>query len=488
MKRQMTPGETLREFCRTWFVKRDAEGTLAFLTEDVGFVGTGADEMASGRQQMAGYLAQDIREIPEPFECDLSPIYEQPVSDGIYNMSADLTLKNSKYTWYLRAFFTLVLSGGEWLVKSFHVAEPASSQKDAEHYPGTLVMEHTSRLRQELLNDSLPGGMMGGYIEDGFPFYFINRRMLEYLGYENETEFVSDIGGMITNCMHPDDRNRVDQLVACQLERSEEYVVEYRMRKKDGSYIWVHDLGRKVMSEDNRPAIMSVCMDITEEKQMRDRIKEMYEEELSYFAELSSADGSIQGSLNITTGRLESYLSTADTSIAKVGDAYEDTIENLAASAVDPVYGDGIRHCLNRERVLSDYAVGKVDYRFEFLRRNNSGIIFWESTIMHSCQNPENGHIILFFYTQDVTEKKMQEQLLKRIAELDYESITEVDILRDTAYRTILVDESGMDTMLPDRSRFQAEIRAISGRYMDGMAGVSPKAGLRLYEITAGQE
>lgn len=145
-------------------------------------------------------------------------------------------------------------------------------------------MEHTSRLRQELLNDSLPGGMMGGYIEDGFPFYFINRRMLEYLGYENETEFVSDIGGMITNCMHPDDRNRVDQLVACQLERSEEYVVEYRMRKKDGSYIWVHDLGRKVMSEDNRPAIMSVCMDITEEKQMRDRIKEMYEEELSYFA------------------------------------------------------------------------------------------------------------------------------------------------------------------------------------------------------------
>lgn len=81
------------------------------------------------------------------------------------------------------------------------MAEPASSQKDAEHYPGTLVMEHTSRLRQELLNDSLPGGMMGGYIEDGFPFYFINRRMLEYLGYENETEFVSDIGGMITNCM-----------------------------------------------------------------------------------------------------------------------------------------------------------------------------------------------------------------------------------------------------------------------------------------------
>lgn len=104
MKRQMTPGETLREFCRTWFVQRDAQGTLAFMTEDVGFAGTGADELANGKEQMAGYLAQDIREIPEPFDCVLSPVCEQPVADGVYNVSADLTLRNSKYTWYLKAF------------------------------------------------------------------------------------------------------------------------------------------------------------------------------------------------------------------------------------------------------------------------------------------------------------------------------------------------------------------------------------------------
>ena len=118
MKRQMTPGETLREFCRTWFVQRDAQGTLAFMTEDVGFAGTGADELANGKEQMAGYLAQDIREIPEPFDCVLYPVCEQPVADGVYNVSADLTLRNSKYTWYLKAFFTLVESGGAWLVKS----------------------------------------------------------------------------------------------------------------------------------------------------------------------------------------------------------------------------------------------------------------------------------------------------------------------------------------------------------------------------------
>ena len=65
-----------------------------------------------------------------------------------------------------------------------HMSEPSQNQAGSEHYPQTLVMEHIARQRQELLNDSVPGGMMGGYMEAGFPFYFINRHMLDYLGYD----------------------------------------------------------------------------------------------------------------------------------------------------------------------------------------------------------------------------------------------------------------------------------------------------------------
>lgn len=467
MNSQMTPRETLQEFCRSWFEKRDLDGTLAFLTEDIGFVGTGANEHAQGKAQMAEYLTQDIREIPEPFECRLSPIYDQPITDQVYNISTELTLRNSRYSWYLRAFFTMVRTEGRWLIRSFHVAEPGGSQREAEHYPQTLVMEHMDRLRQELLNDSLPGGMMGGYIEEGFPFYFINKRMLEHLGYKDEEEFVADIKGMVSNCMHPDDREKVDLSVAQQLEEGNEYIVEYQMRKKDGSYIWVHDLGRKVTTSDGRQAIMSVCMDITDEKLLRDRIKEMYEEELSYFVELSSSEGSVQGSLNVTQGRLETYLSSEETSIAHIGDSYEETVEKLSASAVDQTYGESIRATLSRDRVLSDYAVGKVDYHFEFLRRDNSGNSFWESTDMHSCQNPETGDIIIFFYTRDITEKKMQERLLNRIAELDYESITEVDILRDTAYKTRVINDTHRESMLRGHNGFQDEINHIAEQFMD---------------------
>ena len=69
------------------------------------------------------------------------------------------------------------------------------------------------------MNDSLAGGMMGGYLEEGLPFYFVNRQMLDYLGYDNEGDFIADINGLITNCMHPDDRKSIKERLINSLKK-----------------------------------------------------------------------------------------------------------------------------------------------------------------------------------------------------------------------------------------------------------------------------
>ena len=52
----------------------------------------------------------------------------------------------------------------------------------------------------------------------GFRSILSTCQMLEYLGYDDEAEFVADIDGMVSNCMHPDDRSLVDASVACQMK------------------------------------------------------------------------------------------------------------------------------------------------------------------------------------------------------------------------------------------------------------------------------
>ncbi|MDO5116165.1 MAG: diguanylate cyclase, partial [Synergistaceae bacterium] len=107
--------------------------------------------------------------------------------------------------------------------------------------------EETLRLRQNFLSDTVAGGMMGGYLDgEGHPFYFIDAAMLRRLGYDSEEEFVRDIGGLVVNCIHPDDREHVHKEVDRQLSGGRRYAVDYRIRKKNGSYIWVHDIGERV--------------------------------------------------------------------------------------------------------------------------------------------------------------------------------------------------------------------------------------------------
>ena len=268
--------QTVRLFCQAWFEQRDAGAALEYVADDIRFVGTGDNEYACGKDDMFQYLLQDIREIPEPFGVDFSVVYEQYPEESVYILSSEFTLRNTVYSWLLRCFFVLHLQDGRWLVSTLNFSEPASSQRNGEHYPKALVMENIAKQRQELLNEAFAGGMMGHYMGDGSPFYFINQRMLRYLGYLDEKEFVEEIDGCISNCIHPEDRALAGQSIAAQLDRGEEYTVEYRMRKKDGSYIWIHDTGHKTVAEDGRPAITSVCSDITAQKLAQLEVMNIY--------------------------------------------------------------------------------------------------------------------------------------------------------------------------------------------------------------------
>ena len=580
----------LQAFCRAWFECRDAEETAGFLSDDIAFIGTGEKEYACGREEMSTYLERDISEIPEPFACDLVIVYEQKIAEQVYSVSTEMALKNSAYTWLLRAVVVLRKEKGRWKIGTLHFSEASLNQREGEHYPDTVVLEKAARQRQELLDNALPGGILGGYIEEGYPFYFANRRMLDYLGYESEEEFVQDIEGQLPNCIYQEDWPALEKILADALVREDgpgEYMTEYRMRKKDGSYIWVRDVGCKSVSEDGRPVVNALCIDITEqkraqenlehiynsipgavfrcqfdedfsvieandglfeflgytreefaamgnkmsaviypedltvmagklheqlqkgniirnenrlihksgavkwisiqaqlvteedgekyfycvfvditeEKQLQERIQELYKRELTYFAELSVTDGVIQGRLNVTKNRVESYDATSDVAVTHVGDSYDQTMENLAFSAADAEYGEKIRTTTQREKVLADYAVGKTEYHFDFLRRRAGGGFFWGNTSLRTHIDPETGDMIMFFYTFDVTEKKLNEKKLDRIATLEYDTIVDIDLIHDRYRR--LASESMLSNALPPEGCFQENVRQFAQQYME---------------------
>ena len=153
-----------------------------------------------------------------------------------------------------------------------HMSESSVHQEENEFFPLRFAIDQTENLNKESQHDLMeficqvmPGGIIGGYMEEGFPLYVINDQCLELMGYTYD-ELLKDTDGYISNTIHEDDVAFVTEYVVKQLQNQKQYDIEYRLKKKDGTYIWVYDVGRKIYAKDGREAIGADYNDLIEEK------------------------------------------------------------------------------------------------------------------------------------------------------------------------------------------------------------------------------
>ena len=449
-------------FCQSWLEQRDAEGTLALLSPDLTFVGAKGTGPALNLAQTADYIRKSIQETPEPCACTLSIVDEQPITPCVCNLFTELTLQSPYAVRRLQGCATLERQPDRpWLIRSLHVADRRATLLSA-------CIDITARKRAQdevqLLYNNIPGAVFRCRFDDDFTVIDANDGLFDFLGY-TRAEFAA-LGSRMSAVIHPEDLSNLREKLLAQLEHGHTIRHENRLVCKDGSVKWISIKAQ--LLQGSEPYFYCIFVDITDEKRLRVRIQELYEQELAYFSALTSEDGSIQGRFNVTRNRLESYLTTSDIALAKDGDSYDQAIAAFASSAADPQCRDAILRGLARENVLTDYAAGKVNYRFVFLRRRSDGREFWGSTSFRSCRNPETGDVMLFFRTTDITEKKLQEELLNQLAVLNYDVIMEISIPLDT-HRIISFDRRQRET-IPRQGKFQEGIRDIADRFMDAAA------------------
>lgn len=156
---------------------------------------------------------------------------------------------------------------------------------------------------------------------------------------------------------------------------------------------------------------------------------------------------------------------TSDLVATQLGESFEDTIERLAASAVDPADGVSMREIMRRDQVLQNFYNGKEEYHFELQRRRENGTIFYGSTDFRLCLNPESGDVICFIYTLNLTEQKMEDLLLRKVTAMEYDLICDID-LKTGKHRLVEVKEKCRENVL-NEGIFVDEIGKIAERFMD---------------------
>ncbi|MGH2635395.1 MAG: PAS domain-containing protein [Actinomycetota bacterium] len=118
---------------------------------------------------------------------------------------------------------------------------------------------------------------------------YISPRTEEMLGYTVEETIAT--GALWRDLLHPDDRERVLSADAAGNETGDDFAMEYRMVRKDGRIVWVHDEATVVRDAEDRLRFwQGFMLDITERKQAEERLERALEVEREATQRLRSLD------------------------------------------------------------------------------------------------------------------------------------------------------------------------------------------------------
>ncbi len=114
--------------------------------------------------------------------------------------------------------------------------------------------------------------------------YYFNKVWLEFTGCTLEQEQ----GNQWAEHVHPDDYQRCLDTYLTAFDQRQAFTMEYRLHRHDGEYRWIIDNGVPCVGNDNTFfGYVGSCLDITERKQIEDKLANVYAE-LQQFTYISA--------------------------------------------------------------------------------------------------------------------------------------------------------------------------------------------------------
>ncbi|PJF22417.1 MAG: hypothetical protein CUN56_06120 [Phototrophicales bacterium] len=224
------------------------------------------------------------------------------------------------------------------------------------------------------------------------------------LGYEPD-EF-AHTGENWMKLIHPDDVARVKQALQDHIERDMPYVVDHRLRGKDGTYRWIRARGRVMMRDvDGMPRRMAgTHRDVTEAHQMRDAL-EKSEERHRIIS-------------NTISDYAYSYIVQPDGTLKK--DWSTQAFHDITGFTFEEMDQDGWMRLIHPDDIpiaqarMQRLFQGMVDIS-EFRIVTKSGEIRWLRDHGHPIIDPETGRVVhIYGAAQDITHRKQSEEKLQQ--------------------------------------------------------------------------
>ena len=323
----------------------------------------------------------------------------------------------------------------------------------------------TEQLEQfyQTLVQNLPGGiavirfdmakkqMLPEYISEGFPAMTGMSTDEAYALYKNDA----------TAGVHPDDLDyiigRLNQHLKKHLDTCESI---YRLRKKDGSYIWIKNNSSLILSPNEIPLIYAVYSDITKEIAAQNKLRQKYNDLLLRQQNYPLSNEILSGYCDITANRiLRIYDKTGIDPLQKFGFERQNFFKGLATLIESPEERQHFLNTFLNAPLLEKFAQGINSQELEcFIRMPHDNSGHYLKCVINMIESPDNGHTIGVLSVLDLTQFKINDQISMHLAHAHYDFIATCDFNSDS-YQLFFTN-SKANLMPPEQGSYSKNIVA----------------------------
>lgn len=188
-----------------------------------------------------------------------------------------------------------------------------------------FIKDHEYRLR--LVVKGMKIGVWDWDVRTGDLFW--SKEFIDLLGIR-EDEFRPEYEEFRSR-LHPDDIKLLEEKLKNHLEDHAEYDLEFRLRHKDGHYLWIHACGQATWDEEGNPiAMVGSVADISFRKHSEDIIQK-------YLLELQTSNQELNDFSYIASHDLKEPLRGISNNAQFLKEDYQDILDKDAIKRIDRI-------------------------------------------------------------------------------------------------------------------------------------------------------